>query len=72
MRTFVFASTLLALCASAFSQNTAPPTQRIQPLSTDTQTTAFFYQKPVVLERSQPATEKQDEPARKSSKAKAP
>ena len=53
MRTFVFASTLLALCASAFSQKTAPPTQRIQPMSTDTQTTAFFYQKPVVLDRDQ-------------------
>ena len=53
MRTFVFASTLLAVCASALSQNTAPPTQRIQPMSTGTQTTAFFYQKPVVLDREQ-------------------
>lgn len=53
MRTFVFASTLLAVCASAFSHNTAPPTQRIQPMNTDSKTTAFFYQKPVVLDRDQ-------------------
>jgi hypothetical protein len=49
MRTFVFASTLLAVCANALSQNTAPPPQR-----------------------SQPTLEKQDKPARKSSKPKAP
>ena len=53
MSTFVFASTLLAVCASAFSHNTAPPTQRIQPMNTDSKTTAFFYQKPVVLDRDQ-------------------
>ena len=53
MRTSVFASTLLALCASAFSQDTDRPTQRIQPMNSDSQTTAFFYQKPVVLDRDQ-------------------
>lgn len=49
-----FALALLALTTSAFAQNTAiVNTQRIQPMSTETQTTAFFYQKPVVLDREQ-------------------
>ena len=49
-----FALALLALTTSALAQNTATEnTQRIQPMSQDTQTTAFFYQKPVVLDREQ-------------------
>lgn len=44
----------LAGMASALAQQTPSPiTQRIQPMSQDTQTTAFFYQKPVVLDREQ-------------------
>ena len=49
-----FALALLALTTSALAQNTATEnTQRIQPMSQDTQATAFFYQKPVVLDREQ-------------------
>lgn len=48
------ALTLLALTTNAFAQNTATEnTQRIQPMSQETATTAFFYQKPVVLDREQ-------------------
>jgi len=48
---------LLTLATSAFAQNN-PSTitttaQRIRPMSQDTATTAFFYQKPVVLDREQ-------------------
>lgn len=54
MRTFFLTLTLLALSASAFAQNTASlAATRIRPMSTDSQTTAFFYQKPVVLDRDQ-------------------
>lgn len=50
----VIALALLALTTSAIAQNTATEnTQRIQPMSQDAQTTAFFYQKPVVLDREQ-------------------
>lgn len=49
-----YALALLALTTSALAQNTATEnTQRIQPMSQDTQATAFFYQKPVVLDREQ-------------------
>ena len=46
---------LLTLTTSAFAQNSAPTdnTQRIRPMSQDTATTAFFYQKPTVLDREQ-------------------
>lgn len=49
-----FALALLALTTSALAQNTATEnTQRIQAMSQDSQTTAFFYKKPVVLDREQ-------------------
>mgnify|MGYP000104838559 CR=1 FL=1 len=51
MRTL--ALTLLALASSALAQNTTPITQHIRPMNTDQQTTAFFYKKPVVLDREQ-------------------
>lgn len=51
---------LLTLTTSAFAQNsplttahTTTARQRIQPMSQDTATTAFFYQKPTVLDREQ-------------------
>ncbi|WP_346309134.1 SapC family protein [Limnohabitans sp.] len=51
------ALTLLALTTSALAQNAAPTntsnTPRIQPMSQETSTTAFFYQKPTVLDREQ-------------------
>ena len=53
MRTLALA--LLTLSCNAFAQNSAPTdtTQRIRPMSQDTATTAFFYQKPTVLDREQ-------------------
>jgi hypothetical protein len=44
---------LLTHTTSALAQNTAPNTERIRPMSLETPTTAFFYQKPVVLDREQ-------------------
>ena len=46
---------LLTLSSSAFAQNSTPTdtTPRIRPMSQDTATTAFFYQKPTVLDREQ-------------------
>ena len=44
---------LLTLATSAWAQTTPTPEQRIRPMNTATQTTAFFYQKPVVLDREQ-------------------
>ncbi len=51
--TLAVALALLTLTTSAIAQNTLPHTQRIRPMSQETQTTAFFYQKPVVLDREQ-------------------
>ena len=51
--TLAVALALLTLTTSAFAQNTQPHTQRIRPMSQETPTTAFFYQKPVVLDREQ-------------------
>jgi len=42
---------LLAVPSLAVAQIASTPTQRIEPMSTDTQVTAFFYQKPTVLDR---------------------
>lgn len=49
------ATALLALCSSAQAQSSSQPptTQRIQPMSSDKQVTAFFYQQPTVLDREQ-------------------
>ena len=49
----VLALALLTLTTSAIAQHTPPNTQRIRPMSQETPTTAFFYQKPVVLDREQ-------------------
>ena len=51
--TLAVALALLTLTTSAIAQNTLPHTQRIRPMSQETPTTAFFYQKPVVLDREQ-------------------
>ena len=55
MKPLIHTLTLALACSiSAHAQNTAlPPSQRIQPMSNETQATAFFYQKPVVLDREQ-------------------
>ena len=50
MRALVMA--LLALSTSAFAQINPTP-QRIQPMSQEPQVTAFFYQKPTILDREQ-------------------
>lgn len=52
-RLLLTALTLLTTTASAWAQATPSSTPRIQPMQTDTQITAFFYQKPVVLDRDQ-------------------
>jgi hypothetical protein len=44
---------LLAVPTIVFAQTISPPTQRIEPMSTETPVTAFFYQNPTVLDREQ-------------------
>ena len=55
MRAHALAMALLAICSSAMAQSPSQPplTQRIQPMSSDKQVTAFFYQQPTVLDREQ-------------------
>ena len=53
---FHLALALLTLGTSAYAQHTpfsATTTQHIRPMSAEQQTTAFFYQKPVVLDREE-------------------
>lgn len=44
---------LLVAVPQTYAQTTPPTEQRIHPMSTDIPATAFFYQKPVVLDRGQ-------------------
>lgn len=44
---------VLTSMASAFAQVTPAPTNAVQPMTTASSVTAFFYQKPVVLDREQ-------------------
>jgi hypothetical protein len=49
----LIALSLLTNATAAFAQNTTASTNAVQPMTTASPVTAFFYQKPVVLDREQ-------------------